>query len=178
MTQIGTMYARALYSLAAEEGCTEEVLSALSALETSVEQEPEFLRLLSTPNLSKEDRCKIIDDSFSGKMPEILLSELPALYYGVGKKISAVQKTFQRFFYSVFAVGFGIQSNTVNTGSNEESLILYCNLPECNNGNALSVFVQLRSNVLVILSIKCFGRFAKRTDTNVIRTRLLGGRNT
>lgn len=75
------------------------------------------------------------------KMPEILLSELPALYYGVGKKISAVQKTFQRFFYSVFAVGFGIQSNTVNTGSNEESFILYCNLPECNNGNALSVFV-------------------------------------
>ena len=69
MTQIGTMYARALYSLAAEEGCTEEVLSALSALETSVEQEPEFLRLLSTPNLSKEERCKIIDDSFSGKMP-------------------------------------------------------------------------------------------------------------
>ena len=75
MTQIGTVYAQALYSLAAEEGCTEEVLSALSALETSVEQEPEFLRLLSTPNLSKEERCKIIDDSFSGKMPEILLTE-------------------------------------------------------------------------------------------------------
>ena len=76
MTQIGTVYAQALYSLAAEEGCTEEVLSALSALETSVEQEPEFLRLLSTPNLSKEERCKIIDDSFSGKMPEILLNFL------------------------------------------------------------------------------------------------------
>ena len=79
MTQIGTVYAQALYSLAAEEGCTEEVLRALSALETSVEQEPEFLRLLSTPNLSKEERCKIIDDSFSGKMPEILLNFLKLL---------------------------------------------------------------------------------------------------
>ena len=79
MTQIGTMYARALYSLAEEEGCTEEVISALSALETSVEQETEFLRLLSTTNLSKEERCKIIDDSFSGKMPEILLNFLKLL---------------------------------------------------------------------------------------------------
>ncbi len=63
------------------------------------------------------------------KMPEILLSELPALYYGVGKKSQQFKKLSNVSFYSVFAVGFGIQSNTVNTGSNEESLILYCNLP-------------------------------------------------
>lgn len=97
MTQIGTVYAQALYSLAAEEGCTEEVLSALSALETSVEQEPEFLRLLSTPNLSKEERCKIIDDSFSGKMPEILLNFLKLLTEkGYARHLGECAKAYQR----------------------------------------------------------------------------------
>ena len=96
MTQIGTVYAQALYSLAAEEGCTEEVLSALSALETSVEQEPEFLRLLSTPNLSKEERCKIIDDSFSGKMPEILLNFLKLLTEkGYARHLGECVKAYQ-----------------------------------------------------------------------------------
>lgn len=96
MTQIGTVYAQALYSLAAEEGCTEEVLSALSALETSVEQEPEFLRLLSTPNLSKEERCKIIDDSFSGKMPEILLNFLKLLTEkGYARHLGECAKAYQ-----------------------------------------------------------------------------------
>ena len=64
MTQVGTVYAEALYSLAKDEGCGEAVLQALDALNKSFVQEPDYLRLLSAPNISKEERCGILDSAF------------------------------------------------------------------------------------------------------------------
>ncbi len=79
MTQIATTYAQALYDLAKDEQLTEEILTQLQALHAGFAAEPDFVRLLSAPNLSKEERCRILDDSFRGKVHTYVLSFLKLL---------------------------------------------------------------------------------------------------
>lgn len=79
MSQVGTVYGQALYSLTKEESCSESVLQELSALNESFANEPKFLRLLSAPNLSKEERCGILDQSFRGKVHPYVLNFLKIL---------------------------------------------------------------------------------------------------
>ena len=79
MSQVGTVYGQALYSLTKEESCSERVLQELSALNESFAQEPKFLRLLSAPNLSKEERCGILEESFRGKVHPYVLNFLKIL---------------------------------------------------------------------------------------------------
>ena len=79
MTQIGAVYGQALYTLTKDEGCALNVLEEMKALEESFRQEPDFLRLLAAPNLSKEERCAIVDSSFRGKVNPFLLNFLKLL---------------------------------------------------------------------------------------------------
>lgn len=73
------MYAQALYDLIAEEQCTDAVLQELTVLVQSFHAEPDFVKLLGTPNLSKEARCAILDDSFRGKLHPYVLNFLKIL---------------------------------------------------------------------------------------------------
>lgn len=79
MTQVGSVYGEALYTLALEESISAELLSQLTVLAQSFAQEPDFIRLLSSPNLSKEERCQILDDSFRGKVHSYVLNFLKIL---------------------------------------------------------------------------------------------------
>ena len=79
MTQVGSVYGEALYSLALEEKLSAQILEELSVLELSFRAEPDFIRLLGTPNLSVQERCKILDDSFRGKVHAYVLNFLKIL---------------------------------------------------------------------------------------------------
>ena len=79
MTQVGSVYGEALYSLAREEGLAKSILEELKVLDQSFAQEPGFLKLLSAPNLSKDERCKVLDECFRGKVHEYVLSFLKIL---------------------------------------------------------------------------------------------------
>ena len=79
MTQVGNVYGEALYDLARSEGLDELILSELSVLNASFAQEPGFLRLLAAPNVSKEERCQILDGSFLDKTHPYVLNFLKIL---------------------------------------------------------------------------------------------------
>lgn len=79
MTRIGSVYAQALYDLAIDEGLSEEILGQLKVLQQAFAQESTFIRLLSTPNLTKDERCGIVDESFRGKVHEYVLNFLKIL---------------------------------------------------------------------------------------------------
>ena len=53
MTEIATTYGQAMYDLAREEGLAKELLGELTALCRIFDGEPDFIRLLSTPNIPK-----------------------------------------------------------------------------------------------------------------------------
>ena len=79
MTQVGNVYGEALYDLARSEGLDEQILGELAVLNESFGQAPEFLRLLAAPNVSKEERCQIIDSSFRDKIHPYVLNFLKIL---------------------------------------------------------------------------------------------------
>ncbi len=76
MTDRGNLYGQTLYALALEEDLCLPVLQELTALQQSFDGSPEFLRLLSAPALSKQERCGILDDSFRGKLQPYVLNFL------------------------------------------------------------------------------------------------------
>ena len=79
MTEIGSVYGNALYELAKEDGLTESIGQQLRLLQDSFRQEPDFIRLLSAPNLTKAERCQILDDSLRGKIEQYLLNFMKIL---------------------------------------------------------------------------------------------------
>lgn len=79
MTDAGSVYGLALYDLAQREGLSEQILQELDVLRQSFCQEPDFIKLLSTPALTKQERCDILDKSFRGKVQPYLLNFLKIL---------------------------------------------------------------------------------------------------
>ena len=79
MTQAGSVYGEALYDLAKSEGLSHRILQELEVLAESFRREPEFLRLLSAPNVSKAERCAVLDASFEGKVLPYVLNFLKLL---------------------------------------------------------------------------------------------------
>ena len=88
MTEVGSVYGKSLYELAREESLDAEIAQQLSVLQQSFQQEPDFLRLLASPNLTKQERCQILDDSFRGKVHPYLLNFLKIL----------TEKSYIRYF--------------------------------------------------------------------------------
>ena len=79
MTEVGNVYGESLYTLAREENLSEQIGGELAALHGGFRQAPEFIRLLSSPSLTKAERCQILDDSFRGKVHPYVLNFLKIL---------------------------------------------------------------------------------------------------
>lgn len=79
MTEVGNVYGESLYTLAREEKLSEQIGGELAALRDSFRQAPEFIRLLSSPSLTKAERCQILDNSFRGKVHPYVLNFLKIL---------------------------------------------------------------------------------------------------
>ena len=79
MTEVGKVYGEALYDLAQAEELSGQILEQLNALEESFRQEPGFLRLLTSPNLSKQERCDMIGSSFEHLLHPYILNFLKLL---------------------------------------------------------------------------------------------------
>ncbi len=88
MTQIGNVYGESLYELAKDENLTSELIGQLKVLKESFLKDPDFLRLLSTPSLSKGERCQILDNSFRGTVHPYVLNFLKIL----------TEKGYMRYF--------------------------------------------------------------------------------
>ena len=88
MTEVGNVYGESLYELAKDENLTKLIGEQLAVLQQSFRQEPDFIKLLSSPSLPKAERCQILDDSFRGKVHIYLLNFLKIL----------TEKGYLRFF--------------------------------------------------------------------------------
>lgn len=79
MNAAAAIYGQALYELARDEGAAEAIGAELKLLQAAFSQEPDFLRLLSSPNLSKAERIAIIDESFHGRIHSYVLNFMKLL---------------------------------------------------------------------------------------------------
>ena len=74
MTEIGNAYGKALFLLCQEEGVDSEVLSQLREVCALLKDNPDYVRLMTTPDLSRDKRVGILEETFGGSVHEYLLS--------------------------------------------------------------------------------------------------------
>ena len=79
MTQAANTYAQALYDLARDEGCGKQILEELAVLKGVFADTPEYGKLLSAPDLPKQERCGVLDEAFRGKVHPYVLNFLKIL---------------------------------------------------------------------------------------------------
>ena len=79
MTQAAKTYAQALYDLAKDEGLEKIILSELSVLKNVFSENPDYFKLLSAPDLPKQERCQILDEAFRGEVHPYVLNFLKIL---------------------------------------------------------------------------------------------------
>ena len=79
MSKLATTYAQALYSLSEEEDLQERILEQLTALQEIFSQQPQYLRLLAAPNVPKEERCGLLQESMGGKVHPYVLNFMKIL---------------------------------------------------------------------------------------------------
>ncbi len=79
MTEVGNVYGGALYELAKDEALDKLIREQLAVLQQSFRQEPDFISLLTSPSLTKAERCQILDDCFRGSIHSYVLNFLKLL---------------------------------------------------------------------------------------------------
>ena len=75
----GAVYGQGLYALAKDEGLEERILEELAVLEEAFQIQPEFLKLLASHNIPRQERAKLLDESFRGKVHLYVLNFLKLL---------------------------------------------------------------------------------------------------
>ena len=79
MTETAKMYGGSLYDLAAEEGLETRILGELDEVQQLLKQNPDYLRLLSTPSIPKKARCGLLDAALRGQVHLYVLNFLKSL---------------------------------------------------------------------------------------------------
>ena len=79
MTETAKMYGGSLYDLAAEEGLETRILGVLDEVQQPLEQNPDYLRLLSPPSIPKKQRCGLLDEALRGQVHLYVLNFLKIL---------------------------------------------------------------------------------------------------
>lgn len=75
----GAVYGQSLYLLAREEGLEEEILQQIKVLAVCFEETPDYLKLLTSHDLPKQERTDILDRDFGGKVHSYVLNFLKLL---------------------------------------------------------------------------------------------------
>lgn len=92
-------WAQALFEIALERGCVQNWQQKLVRVRASLEENPEFLRLLSEPILTRSQRTELLERCFSGAVaPEILNCLRLMCARGLGRQIPHCAEEFVRLW--------------------------------------------------------------------------------
>ena len=79
MTAAAKRYGGSLFELAAEEGLDDRILQELDCAAACMAAEPQYVRLLSMPNIPRARRRALLDEAFGGQMHPYTVSFLKIL---------------------------------------------------------------------------------------------------
>lgn len=79
MKAAGKEYGGALYSLAAEEHCEDQVLEGLRLVQGLFEQNPDYIRLLSNPAVTVKEHLALLDEAFRDSVQPYVLNFIKIL---------------------------------------------------------------------------------------------------
>lgn len=95
MTGTARIYGGSLYELAREERREDRIMDELREICGIFASEPEYVRLLMNPALTKDERKKALSEAFEGRIDEYLLNFLKlSVDNGILSQLSAVREAY------------------------------------------------------------------------------------
>lgn len=76
MKEISKQYAEAIFELACEQSDEDAVMEAMESAAGLFGQNPAYMELLSSPAVPLTERLAIVESTFSGRLPEMVVSLL------------------------------------------------------------------------------------------------------
>ncbi len=70
---VSKTYGDALFAVACEEECIDEFFEAAVCVVDSLWANEEFSKLMNHPNIGKEEKIKIVEETFSQKIPKEII---------------------------------------------------------------------------------------------------------
>ena len=70
MNEFSQVYGEALFDLTSEEQLDQAVLDQILSVDSLLKEEPDYLKLIASPSIAGEDRLKMLDEAFSGRIHE------------------------------------------------------------------------------------------------------------
>lgn len=105
MNRNAPIYAASLYSLADEENIAAEVLSELETVCAIFEGEPDFVTLLASASISKEERTGMLDACLRGKIQPYLLNFLKVLTErGMIRQVGACCAAYRKLYHEAHGI--------------------------------------------------------------------------
>lgn len=100
MNRVGAVYGQSLYLLAREEGLEDTLLQQLQVLEETFSQQPDYLKLLSSHELPKQERTALLEEVLRGKVHQYVLNFLKLLTEkGYIRHFADCYKAFQEQYH-------------------------------------------------------------------------------
>ena len=124
MAEASKEYAVALFELAKEKNCEDDVLQSLSVLKSVFELVPELYSFLCSPGISKKERIEVIKTSFGNHLNEYAIYLLCVLCeHNNSGIVNEVIKTFEDIYNENHCVSKAVVTSAVElTDSEKESL--------------------------------------------------------
>ena len=99
MTEIGKAYGGALFRLAREEGLDETIGQQFDVLCGALGEDPDYVRLMTTPTLKKTRRLEILQETFGGRLHDYLMNFLSILVENnTFAEVFACREEYRRLF--------------------------------------------------------------------------------
>ena len=99
----GKEYGSALFMLSREENTTDRVKEDIETVLAVLKENPEYVKLLDTPALSKAERLRLIDEAFANNICYSVLNVIKILserhcVYSLGEAVNAFTSLYNEFY--------------------------------------------------------------------------------
>ena len=112
MSNISKAYADALFEICIEENTLDEIMQQTAAMAEILAANPEFVKLLNAPTVTKEEKTDLVDTVFSGKINKSLLNFIKVM---VERKDTAEIKASFADFEKLYNKHNNIEKATATT---------------------------------------------------------------
>ena len=124
MNDVSREYGGALYELAADEGLTRELLPETEAVRTLLLEHPDYIRLLSSPELSRDEREAAVAEAFSEAHPYLLRFMRMMVSLGYARELCDALSEYKRLFHERNGIAVAhIASATALSEAEKERLV-------------------------------------------------------
>lgn len=79
MKETSKEYAKALFLIAVEKDCVKEYCESLSNVDTLIKENPDYLKVLSSPAIPLAERLDLVEQAFSKELPQEMVYFLKIL---------------------------------------------------------------------------------------------------